>query len=248
MISILRKKLFLKVNEIYFVDKELEKKILKGADIVFYIQASKKLLNSRIFTTNHINLKLGLEDLFNNITKNTRYEIRRAIRQDKWEIQHIDQPNKEEIQLLCERYNQFAIKKNITSANFNKLVALKEANALVISKAHVGGYWVCHVYVKDCNRARLLYSFHYVDHNLNENKSLLGRGNRLLHWEDIQYYKQNGLNVYDFGGAGKQDEKVRNITKFKEEFGGFSANEYNKMQGITFLGKAVVYVFEYAHK
>jgi hypothetical protein len=40
------------------------------------------------------------------------------------------------------------------------------------------------------------------------------------------YFKKQGFAVYDWGGAGKNDE-VQNITEFKESFGGAPARQYD---------------------
>ncbi len=50
-------------------------------------------------------------------------------------------------------------------------------------------------------------------------RNLVGMANRYLHFEEMKYFKQQGIRSYDWGGAGK-GEDVLSITEFKESFGG----------------------------
>lgn len=51
----------------------------------------------------------------------------------------------------------------------------------------------------------------------------IGYANKLLHFHDIQYFKENGLKVYDFGGW----DDVPGLQRFKESFGAFPIKVFN---------------------
>jgi lipid II:glycine glycyltransferase (peptidoglycan interpeptide bridge formation enzyme) len=67
---------------------------------------------------------------------------------------------------------------------------------------------------------------------------MIGRANRLLHWEDIRYFKSQGYLIYDFGGIGVDinDKEKQAINKFKECFNGVRVKEYKSLVPVTFKG------------
>ncbi|MFN3302028.1 MAG: hypothetical protein ACK413_03320 [Patescibacteria group bacterium] len=86
---------------------------------------------------------------------------------------------------------------------------------------------VGHLFLRDENikRVRLLFSATTRLESENEAR-LSGMLNRYLHWIEIQYFKNLGFKIFDWGGAGTGKE-VENITKFKMSFGGIKVNERN---------------------
>ena len=50
--------------------------------------------------------------------------------------------------------------------------------------------------------------------------------NRLLHFEEMKFFKKCGKKIYDWGGAGRAED-VAKITEFKESFGGKPVTYYN---------------------
>jgi lipid II:glycine glycyltransferase (peptidoglycan interpeptide bridge formation enzyme) len=67
---------------------------------------------------------------------------------------------------------------------------------------------------------------------------MIGRANRLLHWDDICFFKNNGFLIYDMGGYSmdKDNEELQAINKFKEGFGGEIIKEYKSQIPQTFKG------------
>jgi hypothetical protein len=90
--------------------------------------------------------------------------------------------------------------------------------------------WLCrwqgiplaaHVLMRDHpGRARLLLSGS-ADRGDEHFHRAVGPGNRLLHWQELQYYKAEGYRFYDFGGCdlNRDSRRYRN-TQFKLSFGG----------------------------
>jgi lipid II:glycine glycyltransferase (peptidoglycan interpeptide bridge formation enzyme) len=71
---------------------------------------------------------------------------------------------------------------------------------------------------------------------------MTGRANRLLHWEDIRYFKNQGFSTYDFGGitADINDKEKQAINKLKECFGGVKTKEYKSSAPVTLKGFLVL--------
>ena len=69
-------------------------------------------------------------------------------------------------------------------------------------------------------------------------KNVIGMANRMLHIEDMYYFKDAGLKVYDWGGAGTAED-VAGITKFKKSFGGEQVVFYSGQAVNGFKAKAV---------
>lgn len=62
--------------------------------------------------------------------------------------------------------------------------------------------------------------------------------NRYLHKADMMYFKEMGKTVYDWGGAGLREE-VKNITEFKESFGGEELWYYDCEEVVGLKAEAV---------
>ena len=102
-----------------------------------------------------------------------------------------------------------------------ELLAYRELGALTLSTAYIEGKAaVYHTHLFDQDVARLLHSASlYREAEKDNSRNLVGMANRYLHFEEMKYFKQQGIRSYDWGGAGK-GEDVLSITEFKESFGG----------------------------
>jgi hypothetical protein len=76
---------------------------------------------------------------------------------------------------------------------------------------------------REAGRARLLYSAgrRLEDAALARTSADL---NRLLHWHEMQFYREEGFRTYDFGGITQ--EATDGIARFKISFGGTIVNEH----------------------
>jgi hypothetical protein len=70
-----------------------------------------------------------------------------------------------------------------------------------------------------------------------EFRQLIGRANRLLHFEEMRHFKNRQFTIYDFGGysADKTDRKQMAINDFKDSFGGRVVVEDNYVSYPLFL-------------
>jgi len=85
---------------------------------------------------------------------------------------------------------------------------------------------------------RLLHSasLYRLEEDDAEGRNLIGIANRYLHFEEMKYYKSLGKKIYDWGGAGMQEDVVH-ITEFKKSFGGTPVTYYDFEQVNGILAK-----------
>jgi lipid II:glycine glycyltransferase (peptidoglycan interpeptide bridge formation enzyme) len=174
-------------------------------------------MNNVKFTTLFNDLTLDEAFLWKGIKKNTKYEINRAKNKDN---------------LICSEflgdkaffidfYNKFSIQKGLDQINANSLDCFED-NLIItqVRKEEEKHVLVMHCYFTDDNsRARLLYS---ASHKDVDDNNLVGRANRLLHWNDILALKSKLYEILDWGGC-RVDENGKaetGIGKFKQDFGG----------------------------
>jgi lipid II:glycine glycyltransferase (peptidoglycan interpeptide bridge formation enzyme) len=195
-----------------------------------------------------IDLKQKQEDIFSQLRKNTRYEINRAKERDRVTCEtlfNLGEMDKDKITRFIEYFNAFSDskKRKELELNFSDLKQFYDNNTLCIRQAvneNESLIYTTHAYAVSDNRARLLYSAsHFRDSEDSELRNLIGRANRFLHWADILFFKEMGLDYYDFGGwyGGQEDKEKLAINQFKESFGGEKQREYTYIIPVTTIGK-----------
>ena len=208
-------------------------------DVLRLDQYSRKYFYSHIHTTLHIFLSKNESEIFENFEKNTKYEINRAKNKDNITIRSLNLP--EEKQLFYDFYSVFSEQKKLPPLGTRETDLLIEAGKFLIRAAFCadGTLLVMHSYILSNNRARLAHSASlFRDSGDNAFRTLTGRANRLLHWEDIVYFRQKGYSIYDLGGINtdKTNSETLSINKFKECFGGTVVNEYNSLLPVSLKG------------
>ena len=162
-------------------------------------------------------------------TKECRYEIRRAYKENFVNVTLDGKISKNNIIEFIESYKKFNILKKFSNKKVNviqkKLFKYSQQGCLAITKVINDGLpLVHHVYIYDGVVARLLYSIS-LHNSKEENSRFIGFANRWLHYSDMIYFKNKGLSKYDWGGVSS-DTNLRGITKFKSEFGGKVQDTY----------------------
>src|SRR5207237_4945562 len=96
----------------------------------------------------------------------------------------------------------------------------------VFTSAEGGNLISAHgVMVDSAGRVRLTMSGE-VDPGEGRYRGIVGPMNRLLHWHEMQYYKERGIRHYDFGGLVVDEASpAYEISRFKLSFGGEPAVE-----------------------
>jgi lipid II:glycine glycyltransferase (peptidoglycan interpeptide bridge formation enzyme) len=237
----------LRWGEAFF--SEVSGKIMEKIDVLSILQSPNKIGYSHDFYTLHIDLKISEYELFRNIRKNTKYEINRARNKDSIISKTLDA--KEYIDLFIIFYNKFAMTKGLRPMQeIEKIRLLVENDMFVIRAAFYNSEMiVCHTYITDENdsinrRARLTHSVSLFRESEDNNFcNLVGRANRMLHWEDMLYFKKNGYALLDLGGwyMDEKDKERVLINQFKKSFGGIVVKEYNCLIPKTLKG--YLYIF-----
>ncbi|MBI5425345.1 MAG: GNAT family N-acetyltransferase [Opitutae bacterium] len=237
MLTINRRLKGLRIREIYFAaDLPVRE---QGCDILQLVQCAVPPGPQAIrFHSSIVNIDREEEALLAGLSKNCRYEVRRAQDKDGLECEVLERPDETALAVFRAAFSEFARTTGIAPANNEKLVALHAAAALTLSTVRrEGAILAQHVYLHDARRTRLLYS-HSAARGSDDSarRALIGRANRLLHWRDMLAFKARGFEAYDLGGIAHTAE-LAGIDRFKMEFGGEPTMEWNGFVGAGPLGQ-----------
>jgi hypothetical protein len=234
MLSILRYKYGIPINDVFFSDNPLD--ATQHGAITYFVQAKVPAHGFFQFKTQVIDLSARSATLFAELSSSTRYKIRRAEREGA-QASLTTSPDTAEIERFCDFFDGFAALKGLPGSNRKKMHALGAAQGLMLTRAtdKDGELLVAHAYITDrgCSRLRLLYSAsHFRATEDTEERNRIGRANRFLHWREIEQSKDLGFEQYDLGGIplDQRDPAKNAIARFKSEFGGHHVIEYNGYQ------------------
>jgi lipid II:glycine glycyltransferase (peptidoglycan interpeptide bridge formation enzyme) len=247
-----RKKSISRIAEVWY---NFDEKPSKKADVLRYKFVSEKPKRASSFEelyTLLLDLEESEEVLFARIRKNTRYEINRAKNKDKINcitFLQEDEKNEDKLMQYIAFFNAFANSKGRSHVFFSDIESFYDSGTFCIRYVETeDDILTMHAYVVSDNTARLYQSsslFRTSDDA--EYRAMIGRANRLLHWDDMIYFKAMGLKWYDFGGwyggsasTGTYKEQLL-INQFKESFGGIKKQEYSFILPATFRGKIAVW-------
>lgn len=191
-------------------------------------------------------LTMSTEEILAVSTKTVKYEVRKSMKEGI-NINIYDsvmiQKNGEVIQNFLAAYAELVKETNnpelMSALSVGKIDNFIENNALTLSKAEKDGCFVYHIYANGDKECCLLYSasnFRSEDKNA---RNLTGRMNKLLHIKDMEYFRDRGLEIYDWGNINSS-KNPNGIALFKMSFGGKVKIVYNIYVGITFRGKLII--------
>jgi len=191
-----------------------------------------------------IDLATNEDRLLEQMSKDTRYKIRRAMRKDPLRVAATVQPSSATIDEFSDFYDRFASAQSVSPAFRPRLHALAHRGNLVLTTAsdEDGAVLVQHAYVAARARSYMLYSASVLAQSADSSaRNLIGRANRYLHWHDICLFRDRGYDVYDFGGLDVtgRSEKTAGIAQFKRGFGGEVRPVYSSTSAQSLLGAAV---------
>ncbi|WP_062428542.1 hypothetical protein [Treponema endosymbiont of Eucomonympha sp.] len=205
-------------------------------DVIIEWQYAKRYLFSEPFYTLCIDLTQSKDIIFAQFAKNTKYKINRAIKQDGIETADMT-PAKEAFYTF---FDEFAMTKKLNRIDRNDIDRLIEHQMFVIRAAlYKHEPVVYHTYIIANGRTRLAQSASLFRKSAEPDlRSVIGRANRLLHWEDICYFKDLGYSVYDLGGINTNtaNKETLSINNFKECFGGTEVREYKSLIPVSIKG------------
>lgn len=205
----------------------------KQQGIIRYREAARPFTqNSRKVRTLLSDLSLSEEEIIGKFTKNCRYEIRRAPRENVEVVHYSSEKITEE---MCGKFinyfDEFWKSKGFNNVETTKIrqemLRYVKSENFALTEAKIGETTVVyHTYIVGEDTARLYQSASHYRLEEEIAQSVVGMANRYLHKEDMLWFKQSGKLVYDWGGAGERKE-VASITRFKEAFGGEEAYFYD---------------------
>jgi Acetyltransferase (GNAT) domain len=173
-----------------------------------------------------VDLTRGLEELFAEASSTCRRQIRKTDRiSNRLEIHRNDSSAYGDFLKL---YNGFvAHSRHSEPLSKSRLDALRHLSDFFV--AYFDGRPLCgHVMIRDQGLGRvglLLSASTRLDGK--DTPILIGSINRWLHWHEVQFYKSEGMLVYDLGGAGTETPRTAGIARFKRSFGGTQVTEHN---------------------
>lgn len=239
------KKYGIRIGQAWFTETLPEEK--PRADIVFFHGSRERkegsFCRTEVFHTLFSDLSLPEEELYGAIHKNVRYEIRKNEKEPMTvqvfakEALYGDEKKLEELENM---YHALYLSKGMNQAlNHGQLLGYAKTGALVLTEILSEGQpLVIHSYLTDGKQTRLLHSVSEF-RNEGADANLVARANKRLHWEDMKYFKEHGVSLYDWGGISNPDNP-NGIDAFKMKFGGAPETYYNVLEGKSLPGKLAV--------
>ena len=218
---------------VWFAEEPINK-----SGIISYREAkfqSKEAQRIEPFDTLVTDLTESEEEIKLHFAKNCKYEVNRASRENiEAHILQNQEITDDEIAQFCDFFVEFWASKGVIYSNRDKLEKelqeYRDAEAFALGYAVVNGEKaVYHTYILDDICVRLLHSASLYRLSSEEDgklKTLIGMANRYLHYEEMKYFKNKGKMMYDWGGAGKEED-LQAITRFKKSFGGIETQYYD---------------------
>ncbi|WP_144462023.1 aminoacyltransferase [Siminovitchia fortis] len=199
-----------------------------------------------------IDLRQTEEQIFKNISRSTRRNIRKAMNQDHFNFIELENPTNEQIIKFSELYDEFAREINIKKCNVRKLKAIRDKGALVISYiTNQNNQVLCaHAYLMNTRQAYGIYSV--LSHKKGDpiDGQTIGRANKYLDWRNIQSAKSKGCSWYNFGGKifEEVDEKGKNVNQYKKSFGSISGYDLRVYKANGTVGKLFLLLLHFYYK
>ncbi|MBQ7203713.1 MAG: hypothetical protein IJS03_06840 [Eubacterium sp.] len=232
MIEIINKGRMLTYADVYFTDSAVNT-ISQKCDICTYHNIYDLHDEKNKYFTEYTlisDLTENEDDLWCAIHKKTRYEIRRA---ERYDIQFVYYDSNDIINGSEFNFADFSkmYEKMFESKDLPRLLDKNEFYGLINARGgtitaaiHNEKALVYHFYINDNEHTKLTISCSELwtaDSQIDKN--MIGYANKWLHWKDFLYFKEIGVESYDWGGVTWNEEdqgKLEGINKFKASFGG----------------------------
>lgn len=227
---------FISVDNVFFSNKAIRSK----ADIIKYTQSSLAGVGARDFQSPIISLEQTEDSILSNFRKKLRYDIRKIENLDQVSSSIFYLSDLKEVDKFCEFFWKFSKIKNIPSCNREMIIRMAK-NIVVSWGSYNDSECVCHMYLFDDERIRLLYSGMDVDGEDGSN-NYASNINKFLHKNDILWAKSEGFSIYDFGGVSLENDSLSGINDFKLGFSKTVEKTYNYYYGNTVSGKFILFV------
>jgi lipid II:glycine glycyltransferase (peptidoglycan interpeptide bridge formation enzyme) len=243
-----RKKNGIKIAEIWFNHQECP---IEKNDILRYkfVTEKRNACSFENLYTILLDLTADENELFAQINRTSKYQINRAKNKDMIHCStffYNNETDEKKILQYVHFFNTFADSKGRSNINIYDIEQFYTTGTFCVRCATLedkSKYLTMHAYVISDGTARLHQSSSlFRSSEDTEYRNMIARANRLLHWDDILYFKNMGLKWYDFGGwyGGQTNKEQLSINQFKESFGGEKKQEYSYIVPVSFRGKQAV--------
>ncbi len=198
------------INVSKFSLSAVKKATKKRSALPFFIE-------NREYTLVH-DLTIDSEIQFNSFSRDTKSQIRRA---EKLDVLY--KVNDVSIDEFIELYNDLANIKKIPLMTKERIVKYNLEDLTFFSAHMDNELIIVHVYIHGDKICRPLYSssiIHKIDDPMKRKN--IGFINKLMHWKEMEYFKEHRYEIYDFGGYGndKENKALAGVDRFKKSFNG----------------------------
>jgi hypothetical protein len=239
MITSKEEKHFIRIYRRYFATVIQYSDIFRPVKYIFtpiFIN-SPFFLRKKIYTI-HLDLTLSLDELLKAINHNFRKDIFYCIDN---KIEHTINHDQK---IFLSFYNEFVKLKGIKKAK-SEFIELTEKNSLITSATYNNEILSMHYYLVD-NEEKIVTCIYSATKRLlpGVNTSFIGKVNKFLHFKDIEFFKNQGMKIYDFGGytIGNNTIRPNGINTFKERFGGRIVKLYNYYSFPYILMQSIIHL------
>ncbi len=250
MINVTYRKKCFKINAVWFCeDMEVVVDRSRG-DFIFLhgIDGSGLEFDCRNAIVNKqfsliTDLRKKPEEIYEEFSKNYRYEIRRAGKEEVNCVSYFSEDLKDNPDILASfkrEYTNFVKLKGIANSYNEPAMQqyIANGNVLLTKALKDKQSYAQHVYLYNNKFARLLYSVsNFRTKDLDPN--FAGRANKYLHWHDIQHLCEHKIEVLDWGGISSV-ENPNGIDRFKIGFGGKEHAYHNIIIGKSLIGQLAI--------
>ena len=212
----------------YYQDKISFKDLFFSVRYIQFLGNSKytKFMKEIPYYTKHINLTLNPDELKQSFSKRVRAKINKATKTGV-EFQIYKLVNDKQINHYVQYCNDHIKSKKLLYKLTKRDITSFLDNYVVTHAIYNNETLVMHGYFVDY-KSKTVYAnesasqFRTLDNSNEVNSDFISRANNFLHYQDMLYFKEQGMKIYDFGGytVDSTDNSMLNINRFKDGFRG----------------------------
>jgi hypothetical protein len=225
-------------GEVWFEEQSPE---LSGVDIVVYRYRPAPVPKARVAPLHSLQTDLTPEPttITADFDQTCRRQIRGAERHDRLQYQLFADAGPV-LDEFVSFYDVFARQKGLWLADRHWLAQAAAAQQLVLSCAsHAGERLVWHAHLRAGRTVQLAHSASWYRSMDGDDRALVSRANRWLHWRDMLAFREAGILRYDWGGMFDDESTPERagINRFKRTFGGSPVLAYECSVPATVRGR-----------
>jgi len=212
-----------------------------GVDILVYRYRAAPLPNARTLRLHSLrsDLSVPAEAIAAAFDTNCRRQLRRAA-DDGWRYEQFA-ATPDRLREFADFYDVFARQKGLWLADRHWLSRVAaEGQLLLTCASRAGERFVWHSYLRSGETVQVSNSASWFRDMHADERALVGRANRWLHWQDMLALREAGARSYDWGGmfADESTPERAGINRFKRAFGGTPVLAYECRLPVTLRGRA----------